>query len=595
MTKKKTKYLKFSIITILTAALWLLPALSAPRPCWGSATVKNLRLGYNKEGIRLVIDVTGKPDYQVRSIKDSSKIFIDVYNARLAGGFKTPLLKSNRLIKHLSVRQYNLRQVQVEIDLSYGIPIDNVHAFTLENPGRIAVDLYRNYHSFIQFHVTENVIWLQTERAANGLFTLINELYVNHKSPRVSVKVELARGKNNRETICSMVGRTGAIAGINGGYFGKGGASLGLVVSDGKILARTVKSRPPRSAFAIDFDRNVLIDRVVDKGEKIITLAGRTWRNIVLAVGAGPRLIKMGQVNITAHAEGLGKGGNDITRRTGRSAVGVNSKGTLVFMTASGFRSNHKDGMKLPDMAKYMKTRQVTEAMNLDGGGSTAMSILGTLVSRPPMQGKWQRPVANGILFFDKSPIISPRYMGIAPEQVVLPADGKSKMKIQVLITDASEKPVPDKTPLSIASGIGLFKKKYHYTRRGLVNLNMTSARAPGNYSIKIDCGPVRKFLPVKLQAGPPCRVYHKAVPVKNGRKKNRYLIKVLVCDSYKNALSRVPVEFNVKSGKGSLTTKKTFTRPNGEADTTVTLSSKKVTVRASVKGLGPIHVNLTK
>ncbi len=570
--------------------LMALPAWASP----GSAVINNLRVGYNKEGVRVVLDMSGGAEYQVYSIDNSSRVYIDIFNARIASEYKAPIIKNDPLLQSITLRQHNMRQVQAEIQLKYGIPMDNINDFALENPHRVAVDLYRDYHSFIQFHVTDNIIWLQTERAANGLFTLINELYVNHKSPDVSVEIVLAQGKDNRETISSMVERTGAIAGINGGYFG-GGQSLGLLVNEGKIVSRCVTTRPPRTAFAIDFDRNILMDRVLDRGDKIITIAGRTWLNVVVALGAGPRLIKNGMVNITANAEGLGTGGNDITRRTGRSAVGVNNKGALVFMTASGYRDNQKDGMKLPDLAEYMKSREVVDAMNLDGGGSTAMSVLGTLVSRPPLQGNWQRPVANGILFFDKNPIISPRYMGIAPEQVVLPADGKSNMPIQILVTDQKENPVPDKTPLSIASGLGLINKKYHYTGNGLVSLEMKSIRVPGNYSLKIDCGPVRKFLPVKIEAGPPAKIYTHSSPATAGKKDGKFIVKVLVCDNYENGLPRIPVKFEITSGKGNITSPNTFTRPNGEADTTASLTSDSAVVTVQVSNLEPVTVNLKK
>lgn len=466
-------------------------------------TVRNIRFGSNKDGIRIVMDFSKKYIYQVRSIKDSSVIYIDIYNAVLADGFQVPRFKADSLLSSVSVRQYNPRQVRVTLKLRYGVPIDNVDTIELKKPDRLAIDLFREYNNFIQFHITRNIVWLQTERAASGRFTLINELYVNHKSPDVTVDVELARNTGKpREVVCNLVKRKGAIAGVNGGYFSNGGQNLGLIVKEGKILAPSVKRRPPRTAFGITFDNKIIFNRVIDKNGKLITAWGKVWDSVVMALGAGPRVISDGKVHITAQQEGLGKGGNDITRRTGRTALGVTKDGNLALFTFSGFRNNHKDGVKLEDMGRYLLSRKIIDAMNLDGGGSTAMSIMGYPVGKPPQQGKYQRPVANCLLIYDKSPIISPCHLAIEPRQIVMPADGTSETRLRILVCDRNRKPVPDGTAIAFASGAGLIKKKYAYTKNGLADVIVKSARAPGSYSLKVECGPLRTFIPLRLTNG---------------------------------------------------------------------------------------------
>ena len=585
--------------------------------------VKGLRFGSNKDGIRIVMDLSKKTTFQVRSIKDSSLIYVDIFNADIAKGFKVPRLKPDPLLSVVKVEQYNPRQVRMTLRLRYGIPIENVDVIELKNPNRIAIDLFREYSNFIQFYITRNIVWLQTEKAAGGRFTLINELYINHKSPDVTVDVELAKnlGKK-REVVSNIVKKRNAIAGVNGGYFGKGGQNLGLIVKEGKVIAPSVKRRPPRTAFGITFDNNIVFNRVVDKQGKLITKWGRTWKSIVTALGAGPRVISNGKVHITAKQEGLGKGGNDITRRTGRSALGVTKDGNLALFTFSGFRSNHKDGVKLPDMANYLLSRQIKDAMNLDGGGSTAMSIMGYLVSKPPQQGKYQRPVANALLIYDSSPIISPCYMGIEPPQIVMPADGVSETRLRILICDKNEKPVPDKTPVAFASGVGLFKQKYYYTKNGLIDINVKSARAPGNYSIKVECGPLRTFIPMKLTSGDPANLLVsanvlKTCPVKTKSKKaapkkkyfkdsgksggsvektiiagkgSRFILKALVRDEYGNPLKGAGVKFTVVEGKGKFSASDVITKANGVGDTSFTLQSKKAKIMISAKNLKPVY-----
>jgi len=581
----------------------------------GPVKVRSVRFGMNKDGIRIVVDLSGRSNFQVHSIKDSSKIYLDIFDAELPEKFRLPNRRPDKLLRNCIIRQYNPRQVRMTINLKYGIPVDNVDVIKLKNPDRIVIDLFREYHNFIQFHITKNIVWLQTERASNGRFTLINELYVNHKSPDVNVDVKLAKhcGKS-REKVTNIVKKTNAIAGVNGGYFSKSGVNLGLVVIDGKIVASSVKRRPPRTAFGITFDKKVLFNRVVDKNGKLKVLWGKPWKSVITALGAGPRLISNGKVHITAKQEGLAKGGNDITRRTGRTALGVTKDGNLVFFTFSGFRSNNKDGAQLGETARYLKSRNIVNAMNLDGGGSTAMSIMGYLVSKPPGQGKWQRPVANGIMVYDKSPVISPCYIGMEPTAVVLPADGRSVQKVRILVCDRNEMAVPDKTPVAVVSGVGLITKKYYYTKNGLVDIKIKSARAPGNYSIKLECGPLRTFLPVKFTAGEPSDLSAIARPVKISRpsknnkkyiktsrsgdskkfiakKGTRFLVKALVRDKYRNPLKGQVVKFEVVEGKGKFSTKNGITKPNGVADSTFILLSKYAKIKISSKDMEPVFM----
>jgi exopolysaccharide biosynthesis protein len=52
--------------------------------------------------------------------------------------------------------------------------------------------------------------------------------------------------------------------------------------------------------------------------------------------------------------------------------------------------------MSLPDLVGLMEALGATEALNLDGGGSSVMVIRGQVVSRPSdMEG--ERPVANAL------------------------------------------------------------------------------------------------------------------------------------------------------------------------------------------------------
>ena len=57
-----------------------------------------------------------------------------------------------------------------------------------------------------------------------------------------------------------------------------------------------------------------------------------------------------------------------------RTAVGVGTEGQVMMVTVDG-RTAAGDGMTTTELAELMRDLGASEAMNLDGGGSTTMSI----------------------------------------------------------------------------------------------------------------------------------------------------------------------------------------------------------------------------
>jgi exopolysaccharide biosynthesis protein len=579
------------ILVFLSALIYIKPAIADD----SFICVKGVRIGINGQGLRFVVDVSDKADFQVHSLRDPSHIYLTVLDAKLDEGFNFSKVPKDKFLGQCTIEESNFSQVTMDISLAYGVPVDNVKVFTLKEPCRIVIDVYRDYKKYQQCNLTDNILWSQTEQSENGIFSLINEILVEHKNPNVELKVELAKGQGKpRETVNSMVNRTNAVAGINAGYFGNNGENLGLVVKEGKIIIPSVKRRPPRTALILDSKRKVNFARISDKDGKLVDIDNKIWTDIVTAVGAGPRLIENGNIRITADEEGLGKGGNNIAaRHAGRTAVGTDKKGNIVLTTISSYKDNHSDGVLLTELARYLKSRNLVDAMNMDGGGSTAMSVMGTLVSKPPMGGSYQRPVTNAILLFDKSSIISPSSITFEPTGIELPADGVTEKTVNISVVDKDGKAVTDGTIVSIASGLGLFKQRCYPVKSGIAKVNISSVKAPGEYNFRVDCGPARTYLLVKLIPGKPaflgknvkdCSKLEKSSP---GEKK--FIIQALVRDEFKNPLSGKVVEFSIIDGDGDLDSPKTYTKPDGVADTSFVLKTQTAKIKILTPGLEPI------
>jgi hypothetical protein len=125
---------------------------------------------------------------------------------------------------------------------------------------------------------------------------------------------------------------------------------------------------------------------------------GFDWERYENVVGGGPLLLKGGEPAIDAAEEGFNE---SFLVRHPRTAIGKTAQGDVWIVTVDG-RQTSSVGATLDDMARIMKRLGCTDAINLDGGGSTALNILGLTVNRP--SDGVERPVANGILVFGPKP-----------------------------------------------------------------------------------------------------------------------------------------------------------------------------------------------
>lgn len=117
------------------------------------------------------------------------------------------------------------------------------------------------------------------------------------------------------------------------------------------------------------------------------------WQQIVHAVGGGPRLLSGGAFA----AGGGGFPSTLVDRRHPRTAIGVRSDGRILLLVVDGRRPTHSLGMTIVELAMAMRALGAVEAMNLDGGGSSAMVVGGRLVTLPSEE-TGERPVADAIL-----------------------------------------------------------------------------------------------------------------------------------------------------------------------------------------------------
>ncbi len=209
-----------------------------------------------------------------------------------------------------------------------------------------------------------------------------------------------------------------------------------IVESDGAIAI-------PKGKMVISVDKNIAEDKMnnvklMELGREVVinnTMDGDArWKECrYIQSSVGGRLIKDGQITDTDQAAAP------------RTAIGVTNGGGIIFYTIDGRQNGHSYGVRLKTLSKRLAELGCTDAINMDGGGSTA--IVGaypgesnmSLLNKPSDGG--ERAVAS---FF--ALVNTREATGVEDKLFVYPLSGNylsgAKQKFYVKATDTADHPV---------------------------------------------------------------------------------------------------------------------------------------------------------
>jgi hypothetical protein len=128
---------------------------------------------------------------------------------------------------------------------------------------------------------------------------------------------------------------------------------------------------------------------------KISTELLPVMRGIQLAVGGQPILVAGGK-SLTRLPSGKL---DHMHQRNPRTAIGWNSQ-EMFFVVVDGRKPGLSMGMTMPEMGDLMVNLGCTDALNLDGGGSTTMWLEGKVINRPS-EGS-ERHIGNTLILVRK-------------------------------------------------------------------------------------------------------------------------------------------------------------------------------------------------
>lgn len=182
--------------------------------------------------------------------------------------------------------------------------------------------------------------------------------------------------------------KVGAQIAINANFFSKT-ESCGVTAGEGRLWTAVYEGCPMTMAFFRDGTASIFRGRV-QKDRVLSPSIG-----LVAAVSGRPRLVEDGRASPAVE--------KFMTVRHPRTALGLRKDGTVVILVADG-RRQQALGFTGPEMSEIFIRDGVTNAINLDGGGSTTLYIQaeGGVQNRP--SDGHQRVVVNQLGFRLKSP-----------------------------------------------------------------------------------------------------------------------------------------------------------------------------------------------
>jgi exopolysaccharide biosynthesis protein len=179
-----------------------------------------------------------------------------------------------------------------------------------------------------------------------------------------------------------MASGAGSIAAVNAGFFNiKDGGSQTYIKISGRIIDSDTASKWPRVE---NMSGSVIIDPA---GRISVMKAMRNgWYDSCSACRdaliTGPLLLYHGKRARLPET-------SIVLNRHPRTCIGITKKGTVILLTLDG-RTDQSVGMTLVKLTDLMISLKCTDAVNLDGGGSTTMWIRGK-----PFNGVVNMPCDN--------------------------------------------------------------------------------------------------------------------------------------------------------------------------------------------------------
>ncbi len=232
----------------------------------------------------------------------------------------------------------------------------------------------------------------------------VHVVAIDLAQPGIAVKPvrghdRLDGGTTSREPIVSMARRTGALALMNGDYTSEERNVEALTVIDGRVL---YSPDPPKRAGMV-----IAADGTVKFGLFGMALNAHERRQ---AVGGGPKIMEAGVFRWDVSTPGLINGEDFPRVPPGRWDIrhpltaycSTSRPKTLLLVAVDGRSPGVSLGMTPWELGLLLKNLDCQEALRLDGGGSTGLTVGPVLMTLPPEGYPEGRPIGIALGIFHR-------------------------------------------------------------------------------------------------------------------------------------------------------------------------------------------------
>ena len=204
-------------------------------------------------------------------------------------------------------------------------------------------------------------------------------------------------------TVGDLARRHNAYAAVNGTYFNM---DNGNPICYLRINGEKVGENTPQKTDSVNrkyYQYAVMVLNGNQPPSLLVPDSNRLWEELLSQsdiMTAGPMLLH----------DGIAVSQRDdrtfVTQRHNRTALGLKADGSVLLVVADGRFLRCAEGFSLPELTRVMQWLGCTDAINLDGGGSTTMYVhdkpYDGIVNHPSdnflHDHRGQRPVSNAIL-----------------------------------------------------------------------------------------------------------------------------------------------------------------------------------------------------
>lgn len=343
----------------------------------------------------------------------------------------------------------------------------------------------------------------------------------------------------------------------------------------------TAVSQIPKDGFvlsahgtAMDAIKNLQIGEQLSIGATI----DQKWMNSSFMLTSGPLLVANSQVDLNIDPKSP-----RATEKAPRSAVAIDSTGKKVWMvTVDGRQSGVSEGMTLMEFAAYLKSLGASYALNLDGGGSTALGIrepgnFNVSLKNKPSDGS-ERAVSTVLYAMSTAPKGTPASISATMDREgVFLVGAKGKVVTGNLMDNYYNPIAIDQSRYTISSPQQL---------ASVSGMTFTASKA-GKGTLDVKYETAVKSFPFEVVSAPTTLRPSQSEMTTRINEKQTVYVKAYDASNREIHFDATQVKWGVTGGIGSISTSGIFTAgtEEGKGSITATLGGKTISIPVTVSG----------